>query len=494
MYYRILTVSPGLSVEVTGEGAGARCELSLGEGGERWEVPLEVVALLWLADGERTVEVLHELALEAGATLSLERIEAWLRDLHEAKLVALSPLAGVSHWLLPQTEAHGCEGCGRSCEGHLVGPLPPSEVQGIQEVLPRLQALEPTLEGLTPFMSVSRKPGVYLRLIRGRCIFLDEERRCCIHKHLGEALKPSICRMFPYMRVLTDDGYRLAIAPGCFRHHKQSHAGEGEAVRALDAGERLGAASVSLLRLSAHGLAALVGGGAHEGGEAVAQTGGALSDDQLVLRLGVSGVRLQDLLDWLGHDPAQRIAFGDTLQRHTFSVEAVRWCMTACARLIPRLSGERSFIGNIARESGPFAQRLQALMRVMSGEVRPMSVALPRQTEGFLLDALRRSLFLRDALSFSDTSCAVAALLVGWVIALAGGYTAADTADTADTADSAEQPPNVEAIHDLACELWAAWYRVISHSGLGAQLFTTTQEAPTLFTLLRSAHLTTLAP
>jgi Fe-S-cluster containining protein len=467
-------VSPGLAVEVTGEGAGARCELSLGEGGERWEVPLEVVALLWLADGERTVEVLHELALEAGATLSLERLEAWLRDLHEAKFVGLSPLEGVSHWVLPQTEAHGCEGCGRSCEGHLVGPLPPSEVEAIQDALPRLRVLEPALEGLTPFMSVARKPGVYLRLVNGRCIFLDEERRCRIHKHLGEALKPSICRMFPYVRVLTDDGYRLAIGPGCFRHHKQPHAGQGEAVRERGAGERLGAASVSLTRLTANGLEALLGGVGQGGGE---QVEGALSDDQLVLRLGMSDVRLQNLLDWLGDGSAQSDVFHDVLRNHTFSIEAVRWCITCCARVIPRLSGERSFIGNIARHSGPFAQRLQELMRVMSGEVEAMSAALPRETEGFLLDALRRSLFLRDALSFSDTSCAVAALLVGWVIALVGAYAAAD---------AAEQPTNDEAIHDRACELWAAWYRVIPHSGLGAQLFPTAQEAQALFALLGS--------
>jgi Fe-S-cluster containining protein len=478
MYYRVLTVNPGLEVEVTGEGLEAQCALRVGQG--PWqEVPLEVAALLWWADGQRTVEALHELAQEAGATLSLERVEAHLRQLQAAGWVTLATLDAVEHALLPGTQPHTCEGCGRSCEGHLVGPLPPSEVETIRAALPTLQALEPALAGQTPFMVVARKPGVYLRLVEGRCIFLDEARRCRLHKHLGAAAKPSICRMFPYVRALTEGGYRWAIAPGCFRHHKQALTAPGPPHQAQLA-SAFDAADVSLLRLSRQARVLLVGPESEQPPSSPSPTT-TPTDDQLVLWLGDPGVRLRDLLGWLldAHADTPSLTTQDADPApHWVSPEAIGLCASLGARLLPSLEGERSFIGGIARQGGPFAISLRGLIdAIRCASHITQGVALPRRVEVFALDALRRSLFIRDALAFPDTPRAVAALLAGWVIALA-----AQPQPNTTTAPHLDP----DATYDAICELWAAWYRVIPHSGLGARLFAQRADALALLTALRA--------
>lgn len=459
MYYRVLVVHPKLRAEVVGEGLEARCLLGVGEDGqegeedgERVDVPLEVAALLWLADGVRTIEAIHEIAAEGGATLSLERVERALRRLQDVGLVAFQSLDEVAHRLLPGTVAHVCEGCGRSCEGHLVGPLPPSEVATIQGVLSQLQAKEPTLVGQAPFMSVAQNPGgVYLRLVEGRCIFLDGERRCMIHKHIGPEFKPSICRMFPYARVLTEEGYRFAIAPGCFRHHKQPQTTQEDAPQEMwaDVTRQFGAADVTLTRL------------------APPTPDETRRDDLLVVWLGEQGRGLGELVGEL----VGEFVLGQEAKGHIdhISPQTVRMCGALGMRLLPALRGSRSFIGSMTKYSGPFAQSLRDLIAAIEhagGEdVLDAPIPLPPHTERWMLDALRRSLFIRDALSFPDTQQAVAALVAGWVIALH---------------QAARTHTDHNALHNAACELWAAWYRVIPHSGLGPTLFQDRSEAEAL--------------
>jgi len=49
----------------------------------------------------------------------------------------------------------------------------------------------------------------------GRCLFLDTDRLCIIHKELGPEAKPFMCRQFPYLltRTWTDD--RVSVSYGC---------------------------------------------------------------------------------------------------------------------------------------------------------------------------------------------------------------------------------------------------------------------------------------
>ncbi len=128
----------------------------------------------------------------------------------------------------------------------------------------------------------------------------------------------------------------------------------------------------------------------------------------------------------------------------------------------------------MTKYSGPFAQSLRdliaAIERAGGEDLLESHIPLHSPTERWMMDALRRSLFIRDALSFPDTQQAVAALLAGWVIAI---HQAART--------QAEDP---DTRHNAACELWAAWYRVIPHSGLGQKLFQDRSEAEALLRAL----------
>jgi hypothetical protein len=47
------------------------------------------------------------------------------------------------------------------------------------------------------------------------CIFLDEDNLCAIHKELGEAAKPNMCRQFPLHPVATPDGVIASLDFAC---------------------------------------------------------------------------------------------------------------------------------------------------------------------------------------------------------------------------------------------------------------------------------------
>ncbi len=63
-------------------------------------------------------------------------------------------------------------------------------------------------DGRDGFYDLSKGEGT-------RCLFLDTDGRCIIHKELGPEAKPAMCRQFPYLssRTWTDD--RVALNYGC---------------------------------------------------------------------------------------------------------------------------------------------------------------------------------------------------------------------------------------------------------------------------------------
>lgn len=49
----------------------------------------------------------------------------------------------------------------------------------------------------------------------GGCTFLEDDRRCQVQRLGGLSAKPVVCRLFPLRPMLTPDGPRSAIRPGC---------------------------------------------------------------------------------------------------------------------------------------------------------------------------------------------------------------------------------------------------------------------------------------
>jgi len=185
--------------------------------GRQATLGLAPAALLLLVDGRRTVEIIEVVAQDLGLPAPPGALANLLLQLEHAGLVRFVPISSRPHTVLPATR-HTCEGCGRSCEGHLIGPLPPSELRTIQALWPELQQKVPRLVGQTPFQRIG-DAGIFLNTTDGHCLFLDPDKRCAIHRHAGPDAKPAFCRMFPIVRVLTEDGLRIGVAPRCFRHH-----------------------------------------------------------------------------------------------------------------------------------------------------------------------------------------------------------------------------------------------------------------------------------
>jgi Fe-S-cluster containining protein len=55
----------------------------------------------------------------------------------------------------------------------------------------------------------------FARTPAGRCVFLAADERCSIHRHLGAAAKPQVCREFPYSFVQTPDGVAVGVSFAC---------------------------------------------------------------------------------------------------------------------------------------------------------------------------------------------------------------------------------------------------------------------------------------
>jgi hypothetical protein len=73
----------------------------------------------------------------------------------------------------------------------------------------------------------------------GSCVFLTADARCGIHRHLGAAAKPQVCREFPYHFVQTPDGVAVGVSFACTAvraHQGAPLAAQHDAVRAVLAG------------------------------------------------------------------------------------------------------------------------------------------------------------------------------------------------------------------------------------------------------------------
>ncbi len=171
---------------------------------------------LFLADGRRAVRDIISVLWALDLPVPPASVEAGFDALHKAGLAVDVDPRRLPQRVLPATN-HRCVGCGKSCQSQRVGALSDEEIARIESIWTPLQALEPSLAGFSPFRR--ERGGVYLERVDSQCLFLDGHNRCMIHRHFGADHKPTTCQMYPFVRVLTETGTRLAVAPGCTRAH-----------------------------------------------------------------------------------------------------------------------------------------------------------------------------------------------------------------------------------------------------------------------------------
>ncbi|MCB9745429.1 MAG: YkgJ family cysteine cluster protein [Alphaproteobacteria bacterium] len=104
-----------------------------------------------------------------------------------------------------------CSRCARCCTGRWEILMRPEDAEALRALpLERVgrdaEAVQPASGGL--FKLAKQADG-------RRCVMLDEDDLCALHKEFGEASKPTACRRFPYLTVASDEHVWATANYGC---------------------------------------------------------------------------------------------------------------------------------------------------------------------------------------------------------------------------------------------------------------------------------------
>ncbi|MCA9514855.1 MAG: YkgJ family cysteine cluster protein [Myxococcales bacterium] len=112
---------------------------------------------------------------------------------------------------------HGCVACGACCHGTDVGPLKPDDIAKVQEIdwSPHLPDDVDREDWLVETEAPGGQTVTLMGMRHGRCVFLDGDKLCVIHKVAGADQKPTICRQFPYTFTRTPDGIDVSFSMEC---------------------------------------------------------------------------------------------------------------------------------------------------------------------------------------------------------------------------------------------------------------------------------------
>lgn len=101
--------------------------------------------------------------------------------------------------IVPEGTRFTCQGCARCCQGWTV-PVDQATVDRLRRHDWGGEPFEPLKGDAHPFR---------IKLIDGRCFFLDAQNRCRIHNEVSYEAKPPVCRAFP-LSVLELEGRQYA--------------------------------------------------------------------------------------------------------------------------------------------------------------------------------------------------------------------------------------------------------------------------------------------
>ncbi len=212
-------------VEIEAREGGARLRDTLLQ--HTFEVGPQGAALVARIDGTRDVADLISAADDADVLrrLFLLNLVEGAGDAIVARAVEV--LAG--HLALDTSILEGarfaCQGSGECCQNYGVGPLDDEDVATIA-ALPIAREM-PHLAGVDLFDLVERD-GATVRFLNSagdRCIFLEDDARCGLHRRFGADAKPKLCRLYPIDLLVTLDGMRLVDRGSCAQFATSSRSG-----------------------------------------------------------------------------------------------------------------------------------------------------------------------------------------------------------------------------------------------------------------------------
>ena len=124
---------------------------------------------------------------------------------------------------LPDNVVFTCQNSGACCRSDwLIGVDAVSHARLRDVAWPTLDPALGPGEKFVPlaFPLPSGERLTFARNPAGSCVFLTSDTRCSIHRHLGAAAKPQVCREFPYHFVETPDGVAVGV---CVVHRDPPH-------------------------------------------------------------------------------------------------------------------------------------------------------------------------------------------------------------------------------------------------------------------------------
>ncbi|TNF37171.1 MAG: YkgJ family cysteine cluster protein, partial [Deltaproteobacteria bacterium] len=230
------TTVPPLREDVTAKKFGGR--LVVEDPVRRVRVPVDaltIAVMQELADGPSVPSALVE-------AIGAPRVELWRRvsllnahqlletpralaqcQLHRDAAAAPPPVdAATAPLTWPAGLRHGCVASGGCCHGTDVGPLKADDIAKIKAIdwSPYLPDDVHPDDWLVETTAPNGEVVTLLGMRHGRCVFLDSDKLCVVHKVAGSAQKPTICRQFPYTFTRTPRGVDVSYAMECRAWHR----------------------------------------------------------------------------------------------------------------------------------------------------------------------------------------------------------------------------------------------------------------------------------
>lgn len=117
---------------------------------------------------------------------------------------------------------HTCRMCGGGCRSYDV-LLTEQEARRLS--LPMWRAYLHDVPDDAPLVLLDEASGQFtLNKVGGRCVFLDTDNLCIIHKEADAATKPLACQFFPLLAIQTPTETRVSLNVGCRRLIEMSEA------------------------------------------------------------------------------------------------------------------------------------------------------------------------------------------------------------------------------------------------------------------------------
>lgn len=117
--------------------------------------------------------------------------------------------------LVPAGARWDCRGCAKCCHHHVLGPVEPEIVRGIESF--GVEKLWPDGDGRPWVVQQDRDTGegAYLEKVDGHCVFLQPDGGCAVHAAMGAAAKPGFCREYPFTVMREPRGVSVTVREGC---------------------------------------------------------------------------------------------------------------------------------------------------------------------------------------------------------------------------------------------------------------------------------------